>query len=103
MGFGRPGGFRRCQAASKEVSGGQGKPRAPERWPESAGRGLDDDFQVEAFSVKSGRCLCVFWGVQVAQGGVRLRPRKSQELRGSLELQNGGLRALEEAWDDFSA
>ena len=63
---------------------------------ESSGRGLDDDFQVEAFSVKSGRFLCVFWGVQVAPGGVELRPRRSQELRGSLELQNGGLRALEE-------
>ena len=42
-------GSRRCQAGSKEVPGGQGKPRAPERWPESSGRSLDDDFQVEAF------------------------------------------------------
>ena len=43
---------------------------------------------------------CVLWG-----------PRRSEEFRGSLwrslevrgspELQNGGLRALEEAWDDF--
>jgi len=29
---------------------------------------------------------------------VELRPRRPQELRGSLELLNGGLRALEEAW-----
>ncbi len=29
------------------------------------------------------------------------RPRKSLEVRGSLELQNGCLRALKEAWDDF--
>ena len=36
--------------------------------------------------------------VQVAPGGVELRPRRSHEVRGSLELQNGGLRALEEAW-----
>ena len=36
--------------------------------------------------------------VQVAPGGVELRPRRSQEVRGSPELQNGGLRALEEAW-----
>ena len=42
-------GSRRCQAESKEVPGSQGKPRAPERWPESSGRSLDDDFQVEAF------------------------------------------------------
>ena len=38
------------------------------------------------------------FGVQVAPEGVELRPRRSQEVRGSLELQNGGLRALEEAW-----
>ena len=35
-----PGGSWRCRAASKEVSGGEGKPRAPERWPERSGRGL---------------------------------------------------------------
>ena len=45
-----PGGSRRCRAASKEVSGGQGKPRALERLPESSGTGLDDDFLIEAFS-----------------------------------------------------
>ena len=38
-----PGGARRCRAASKEVPGGQGKPRTPERWLESSGRCLDDD------------------------------------------------------------
>ena len=31
----------------------------------------------------------------------KLRPRRSLEVRGSPELQKGGLRALEEAWDDF--
>ena len=31
-------------------------------------------------------------------GGVELRPRRSQEVRGSPQLQNGCLRALEEAW-----
>ena len=36
--------------------------------------------------------------LQVARGGVELRPRSFLELRGSSELQNGGLRALEEAW-----
>ena len=39
--------------------------------------------------------------VQVVPGGVELRPRRSLELRGSPELQNGCLRALEEAWGDF--
>ena len=33
--------------------------------------------------------------------GVELRPWRSLEVRGSPELQNGCLRALEEAWDDF--
>ena len=33
-----------------------------------------------------------------AQGGVKQGPRRSQEVRGSPELQKGGLRALEEAW-----
>ena len=33
--------------------------------------------------------------------GVELRPWRSLEVRGSPELQNGGLRALEDAWDDF--
>ena len=33
--------------------------------------------------------------------GVELRPWRSLEVRGSPELQNGGLRVLEEAWDDF--
>ena len=38
------------------------------------------------------------FGVQVTPEGVELRPRRSQEVGGSLELQNGGLKALEEAW-----
>ena len=82
MGSRRPGSSRRCRAASKEVSGGLGKPRAPERWPESSGRGLDDEFQVEGFSVESGFFLFVFWGVQVGPGGVELHPRRSQEVPG---------------------
>jgi len=36
--------------------------------------------------------------LQAAPGGVEMRPRIFQEVRGSPELQNGGLRALEEAW-----
>ena len=44
--------------------------------------------------------LFLVWSVrfQVVPGGVKLRPRRSQEVRGSPQLQNGGLRALEEAW-----
>ena len=34
----------------------------------------------------------------MAPGAVKLRPRRSQEVRGSLEFQNGGPRALNEAW-----
>ena len=37
----------------------------------------------------------------MAAGDTEQRPWRSQELRGSLELQNGGLRDPEEAWDDF--
>ena len=37
----------------------------------------------------------------MAPGGVELCPRRSLEFKGSPELQNGGLRVLEEAWDDF--
>ena len=93
-----PGGSRRCRAASKEVPGGQGKPRARERWPESSGRGLDDDFLIEAFSCQVWLFSVLLGRLQVVPGGVELRPRRSQEVRGSPELQNGGLRALEEAW-----
>ena len=50
--------------------------------------------QVWSFSVLIGR----LW---LAPGGVDLRSWRSLEVKGSPELQNGGLRALEEAWDDF--
>ena len=59
-----------------------------------------NDFLIEAFSVKSGRFLCSE-ALQVNPGGVELCPRRSLEFRGRQELQNGALRALEEAWDDF--
>ena len=93
-----------------------GTPRAPERWPESSRtvegslelqngglRALEDawnDFEIEAFSVKSGRFL-VLRRLQVTPGGVELCPRRSLEFRGRPELQNGALRALEEAWENF--
>ena len=93
-----PGGSRRCRAASKEVPRGQGKPKAPERWLESSGRGLDDDFLFEAFSCQVWSFSVLLGRLQVSQGGVELRPRRSVEFRESHELQMGGLRALEEAW-----
>ena len=96
-----PGASRRCRAASKEVPGGQGKPRTPERWPESCGRDLDDDFLIEAFSCQVWLFSVLLGRLQVVPGGVELCPTRFQEVRGSPELQNGGLRALEEAWDDF--
>ena len=42
-----------------------------------------------------------FWGVQVDPGGVELRPVRSEEVQGSLEPQNGGLRAGRGLDDDF--
>jgi len=92
-----PGVSRRCRAASQEVPGGQGKPRAHERWPESSGRGLDDDFLIEALSCQDWSFAVLLGRYQVAPGGIELGPRRSQEGRGSPELQNGSLRALEEA------
>ena len=56
------GGSRRCRAASLEVPGGEGEPRAPERWPESIGRGLGRLFCLRHFSVKFG-CSCCSWDV----------------------------------------
>ena len=37
----------------------------------------------------------------MAPGGLSCVPGCSLEFRGRQELQNGALRALEEAWDDF--
>ena len=47
-----------------------------------------------AFSVISGGDV----EIEQAPGGFKLHPRRSQEVWGSLKLQNGGLRALGEAW-----
>jgi hypothetical protein len=96
--FGRVKGSLRVLTRSRVVQGGAGKPRAPERWRESSGRGLDNDFLIEAFFCQVWSFAVVLGRLQVAPGGVELRPRRSQEVRGSPQLQNGGLRALEEAW-----
>ena len=60
--FGRVKGSLRVVTKSRVIQGGAGKPRAPDRWPESSGRGLENDFLIEAFSVKSARSQ-LFWVV----------------------------------------
>ena len=57
-----------------------------------------DDFLIEAFSCQVWLFSVLLGRLQVVPGGVELRSRRSQDFRGSPELQNGGLRALEEAW-----
>ena len=48
---------------------------------------------------------CVSWEISRSRGGSSLQEapgllclKRSQEVRGSVQPQNGGLRALEEAW-----
>ena len=60
-----------------------------------------DDFLLEAFFCQIWLFSVLLGRLGVVPGGVKLRPLRSHEVRGSPELQNGGLRALEEAWDDF--
>ena len=60
-----------------------------------------DDSLLEAFFCQVWSFSLLLGRLWAAPGGVGLRPWRSQEVRGSPELQNGGLRALEEAWDDF--
>ena len=60
-----------------------------------------DDFLLEAFSCQVWSFSVCLGRVLVAAGVIEQRPWRSQNLLGNPELQNGGLRALEEAWDDF--
>ena len=64
----------------KEVSGGQGKPKAPERWSASSGRGLEDEFQVEAFSYQVWSFSVLLWR-ELAKGNL-VKSRASQKVRG---------------------
>ena len=57
-----------------------------------------DDFLLEAFFCQVWSFSLLLGRLQVAPGGVELPPWRSQEVWGSPELLNGGLRALEEAW-----
>ena len=60
--FGRVKGSLRILKRSRVVQEGAGKPRAPERWPESSGRGISNDFLIEAFFCQVWS-FSVFWGV----------------------------------------
>ena len=60
-----------------------------------------DDFLLEACSCQVWSFSVLLGRVQVARRGDELRPRRSLEVRGRPRLQNGSLRALEEAWNDF--
>ena len=82
---------------SVELRPRRGSPEL-QRWPESFGRSLDNHFLIEAFLCQVWLFSVLLGRLQVAPGGIELRPRRSQEVRGSPELQNDGLRALEEAW-----
>ena len=54
-------------------------------------------FRLRHFPVKSGRFLCLFGRVQGWLREVLQGQGQSQEVQGSLELQNCGLRGLGEA------
>ena len=60
-----------------------------------------DDFLLEAFFCQVWSFSVFLGSVWVAPGGVDLRSWTSQEMKGSPELQNSRVRALEEAWDEF--
>ena len=59
-----------------------------------------DDFLLEVFFCQVWSCSVFLGSLGVVLGGVELHPWRSQEVKGSPELQIGGSRALEEAWDD---
>ena len=89
-----PGGVELRPQRSQEVRGSQELQNGGLRALEEAW----DDFLLEAFFCQVWSFSLLLGRLQVVPGGVELRPRRSQEVRGSPELQNGGLRALGEAW-----
>ena len=68
--FGRVKGSLRILKRSRVVQEGAGKPRAPERWPESSGRGISNDFLIEVFFCQVWSFSVVLGRLQVAPGGV---------------------------------
>ena len=78
-------GLNTCLEGFKELSGGEGKPRAPERWPESFGRSLYDDFQVEAL-------YCQVWSFSVLLPRLekeKKRRRRKEEKKSRLSCSPG--------------
>ena len=60
-----------------------------------------DDFLLEAFSCQVCSFSVLLGRLKLVPEGVEMRPWRSLEVRGRPELQNGGLRGLEDASDDF--
>ena len=92
-----PGGVKLCPRRSQEVKGSPELQNGGLRALEEAW----DDFLLEAFSCQVCSFFVVLGRLKLVPEGVELRPWRSLEVSGSPELQNGGLRGLEEAWDDF--
>ena len=68
--FRRVKGSLRVLTRSRKVQEGAVKPRAPERWPESSGRGIGNDFLIETFFCQVSSFSVVLGRLQVAPGGV---------------------------------
>ena len=94
-----PGGVELRPRRSQEVKGSQELQNGGLRASEEAW----DDFLLEAFSCQVCLFSVVLGRLKLVPEGVELRPWRSLEVRGSPELQNGGLRALEEAWTTTSS
>ena len=92
-----PGGVELRPRRSQEVLGSPELQNGGLRALEEA----RDDFLLEAFFCQVWSFSVLRGRVQMAPEGLELRPWRSLEVRRSPELQNGGLRALEEAWDDL--
>ena len=102
------GWLRKVWQALGAASGAVGKASAPELWSENTWGCMEWQLHVSLSRWPGFGCIrsslvvfCVPGRLQVVQGGVELRPWRSLEFRESPELQNGGLRALKEASDDF--
>ena len=59
-----------------------------------------DDFLLEAFSCQVCSFSVLLGRLKLVPEGVELRTWTSLKVGGNPELQNGGQRALENAWDD---
>ena len=84
----------RGRAASWEDPGAQGKARPPERWPESCGRSLDDDFQVEGWRLDAEGCRRAIRGLE----GRKLRVPGWRLKVAGWRLKGGGWSLRVEGW-----